>query len=53
MFDVIYYWVGGTQRGIWKATLGYSEQMLVEIRRMGYHAVAGRRSIGAPEGPPR
>lgn len=52
-YDVIYFWVGGREVGRWEATLGYSEEMLADIRRGGRHAVPGKLSIGAPEGPPR
>lgn len=62
-YDVVYYWVGGTESGRWHAAdpfvskaLGGVDgnvQALVErTERMGYHCVPGIRNIGAPEGAP-
>lgn len=48
-YDVVYYWTGGTERGQWnEAQYGTRD----ELRKMGYVAHNGIRSIGAPEGPP-
>lgn len=51
-YNTIYYWLGGSRYGKWYKTLGYSIKMLGDIRRMGYIAHPGLRSIGAPVGPP-
>lgn len=55
MHDTVYYWKGGTANGRWYRTLITAdriEETLARLRRAGYHAVPGRQSIGAPEGPP-
>jgi hypothetical protein len=53
-YDVVWYWVGGTQHGQWNPAFpdeGIEEGVRV-IERMGYVAHAGRRAIGPPEGAP-
>jgi hypothetical protein len=58
--DTLYYWRGGAKRGAWHvveshkgcATLEELRAKRAELERMGYVAVLGRTSIGAPEGPP-
>jgi hypothetical protein len=48
-YDCVYYWVGGTERGVWKkADAGTANK----IRKMGYVAHDGNTSIGPPEGAP-
>lgn len=56
-YDRVYYWVGGNERGEWREAGPFTsnEQVdakIVEIRKMGYVAVAGKSTIGAPEGVP-
>jgi hypothetical protein len=55
-YDCIYYYVGGTERGIWREcsieTAVGIEAQIESIERSGYFALRGNRSIGAPEGPP-
>ena len=55
-WDVVWWWRGGSERGEWiaaDATPETADAVASEIRRMGYFAVKGLRSIGAPEGSPR
>ena len=67
-YDVVYYWTGGAERGEWRevdvhgaggdlGSMGScwvpnARELVARLERMGYVAVPGRRSIGAPEGPP-
>lgn len=59
MYDVVWYWVGGTEMGRWHDSPREGQWPEAElrrqreaIRRQGYVAHLGRRSLGAPEGPP-
>ena len=59
MYDRVYYYIGGTERGEWReATPGvYPERLDIDtlkadIERAGYVAVKGSSKIGPPEGPP-
>lgn len=55
-FDTVYYFAGGTENGEWRqvALMGRdAETVRQEVARMGYVAVKGLMSVGAPEGPPR
>jgi len=50
--DTVYYHKGGK----WHPTLIGPHEVkstLAALHKAGYHAVPGRRSIGAPSGPPR
>lgn len=64
--DVVWYYVGGTERGAWReAAIDFAgattqakrrdlaERVRAGIVRMGYHAVLGSTTIGPPEGAPR
>jgi hypothetical protein len=54
-YDVLFYYTGGTERGEWReclATPAEFPRIEEELRRAGYVSRRGRRSIGAPEGPP-
>lgn len=54
-YDVVYHWVGGREEGRWHevhTVPEMAEERLAEVRRMGYVAHRGVKSIGAPEGPP-
>ena len=58
--DVVYYWIGGTQEGIWReARFGGAldscktqTALIARISDMGYVAKRGNTSVGPPEGPP-
>ena len=59
MIDVVYFWQGGTENGVWNEAMpgvwpSYkdAETLVWELERMGYVAHAGSRSVGPPEGPP-
>ena len=55
-YNTVYYWVGGSQSGQWRATNispGEIESTIERLERMGYYAVPGNTNIGPPEGPPR
>ena len=45
----VFYWVGGTARGEWRRADAGTR---ADVERMGYVAVDGSTSIGAPDGPP-
>ena len=53
-YDVVWYWVGGTEAGEWRECVPDEglEADRERLKRMGYVAYLGRRSIGPPEGPP-
>ena len=53
-YDAVYWWQGGSEQGRWiEAQPGANVHETVRaLRRMGYVAHPGRRSIGAPEGAP-
>ncbi len=58
-YDRVYYWTGGTERGQWNEAIPGAwpdhqdiDSMIADCRRMGYVAVKGCASIGAPEGSP-
>lgn len=56
-YDVLWYWVGGTERGVWRAVPVSSKEEMeakeASIHRMGYATRRGKLSVGAPEGPPQ
>lgn len=55
MYDCVYYWVGGTERGKWNCTPCQPadvDAMVESITRQGYVALRGKQSIGAPEDGP-
>ena len=54
MYDCVWFWVGGEQKGAWRQALPGADirETVRNIERSGYVAVTGKRSIGAPEGPP-
>lgn len=56
MPDVVWYWVGGSVVGAWFEADAYLagslEKTRESIRRQGYVAHLGYRSIGKPEGAP-
>ena len=51
-----YYWTGGREVGRWREALCFGgvtpERQIERLARMGYVAVKGDDSIGAPEGSP-
>lgn len=47
--DVVWFWMGGRDRGYWCAADAGSRE---RIRQGGRVAHDGLRSIGSPEGPP-
>jgi len=49
--DVVWFWRGGSEVGQWHAA-DFAEGRVAELERMGFVALTGKRSIGAPEGPP-
>ena len=59
-YDVIYWWGGGNMErdywheAVWNVYPEYksAQETIDGIRRMGYVAWFGKRSIGAPEGEP-
>lgn len=58
-YDRVYYWTGGTENGRWREAIPnvYPEYkgidaLLADLKRMGFKAVKGLASIGAPEGSP-
>ena len=52
IYDRIYYYTGGTELGRWHEVNHYSETTLSTIRKMGYHCVKGKSTIGPPETSP-
>lgn len=50
-YDVVWYWVGGTERGRW-FECPWTPDARENVERSGYVAVEGRRSIGKPDTPP-
>ena len=58
-YDVVYYWLGGTEQGRWRAITTALEpesrtpnKLVENLTKMGYVAHRGLRAIGPPEGPP-
>lgn len=53
-YDVVYYWTGGSEAGQWNAASpeGDADEQVRAIRRQGYFALKGRRSIGPPDDAP-
>ena len=54
-YDVLWYYVGGLERGSWKMVSCVPEDFEANeklLRLAGYFTRRGRRSIGAPEGAP-
>lgn len=55
-YDVVYFWLGGRERGEWKAASPNAQDsvgdMVNTLNLMGYVAHRGFLSVGPPEGPP-
>ena len=53
-FDCVYYWCGGRVTGRWRQCMPEEGIAggIARLNRMGYVALPGATSIGAPEGPP-
>ena len=62
-YDVLYYWQGGRENGLWRAAgipISVDKQTqrdvmldrIADIEAMGYVTNPGLRTIGPPEGPP-
>lgn len=62
-YDRVFYWTGGCEVGMWSAVIVgacraddgrpmTADEIVAQCRRMGYVAVRGSSTIGAPEGAP-
>jgi hypothetical protein len=57
MYNTVYWYCGGTERGRWNRTSGATDieslrHTLAYVQNMGYAAVLGHTNIGPPETPP-